>query len=444
MTPIFEVDQQDQFKSYSGKDIAALCFKHKALVLTVFLIITVSVNFMLFYIPSVYETNAKVLIHTERAVTSSFFAGVATVKETVTSDPVPRKIETEMQMIEGRVVAEEVVRDLDVKWDQVYHKPLVHLMEPVAFYIIDPIIRWLGYQPDPEKNGFNDTVEELVKSIKVAPVLSKSADTNSNIIFVSLKSPDPVVGRDILQKTLEYYRNYDIKMRKQEAALAYSIVNQKLEKTYADLTAAESALELFQSNKNNEKASTPNEPKLLTTPNDTSTIQLLKKQIIELEFEVSDLDNTFQPGDDKASRIKGSIKKLRERLQLELELYARNNAEQTMLERNLKRYELLYTQLKTRLSEIDLFIDMNEHNISAREILEPPLAPRESSFKKDVLLGVFGSIFGLMFGVVLAGIREFLDSSIRDDGDVSKHLGIEVIGKIPKEKPSTMEYFFKH
>lgn len=444
MTPIFEVDQQDQFKSYSAKDIAALCFKHKALIITVFIIISVSVNAMLFVIPSVYEVHAKVLINTEKAGTPSFFAGVAPVKERMTNDPVKRIIETEMQMIEGRSVAEEVVRDLDIKWDQVYHKPLVHLLEPVGTYVTDPIMRALGFQPDPEKNGFNDTVKELVKSIMVAPVLSKSADTNSNIIFVSLKSPDPVIARDILQKTLEYYRSYDIKMRKQEAELAYSIVSEKVKKTYADLTAAESALEFFLSNKNNELTPGSKSPKLLTTPNDISTIQLLKEQIIELEFELSALSDTFQPGDDKTSRIKASIEKLRVRLQSELELYASNNSEQAVLERDLELSEVLYLELKTRLSKIELFIDMNEHNISAREILEPPIVPRESSWKKDIVLGVFASIFGLVFGVVLAGIREFLDSSIRDDSDVSKYLGIELIGKIPEEKPSTIEYFFKH
>lgn len=444
MTPIFEVDQQDQFKSYSGKDIAALCFKHKGLIFTVFLIVSISVNAMLFFIPSVYEANAKVLIHTEKAGTPSFFAGVAPVKERMTNDPVKRKIETEMQMIEGRSVAEEVVRDLDITWDQVYHKPLVHLLAPVGTYVIDPLMRALGFQPDPEKNGFNDTVKELVKSIMVAPVLSKSADTNSNIIFVSLKSPDPVIARDILQKTLEYYRSYDIKMRKQEAELAYSIVNEKVEKTYADLTAAQAALEFFLSNKENGEVADSKNSQLLTTPNDISTIQLLKEQIIELEFELSALNDTFQPGDDNASRIKASIEKLRSRLQSELELYASNNSEQAVLERNLELSESLYLELKTRLSKIELFIDMNEHNISAREILEPPIAPRESSWKKDIVLGVFASIFGLVFGVALAGIREFLDSSIRDDSDVSKYLGIELIGKIPEETPSTMEYFFKH
>ncbi len=444
MTPIFEVDQQDQFKSYSGKDIAALCFKHKALIITVFLIISVSVNMMLWFIPSVYETSAKVLIHTEMPSTPSFFTGVSSVKEQMTSDPVKRKIETEMQKIEGRVIAEEVIRDLDITWDQVYHKPLVHLLQPVGFYITDPIMRALGFQPDPEKNGFNDTVKELVKSIMVAPVLSKSADTNSNIIFISLKSPNPLIAQQILQKTLEYYRNYDIKVNQKAAELAYSIVDAKVQKTYKELTAAQAELRIFLSNKSNGPVVVDKSAQLLTTPGDLSTIQLIKEQIIELEFELSALNDTFQPGDDNVSKLTRSIQKLRARLQAELELYASNDARQAVLERNLELAESVYLELKTRLSEIELFIDMNEHNISSREIIEPPIAPRESSWKKDLLLGIFGSIVGLLFGVMLAGIREFLDNSIRDDSDVAKHLGLELIGKIPEESPSSMEYFFKH
>ena len=444
MTPIFEVASQDQFKSYSAKDIAALCFKHKKLILTVFLIITVCVNWMLFYIPSVYETNAKVLIRTEVQGTPSFFTGVAPVREGITSDPVKRKIETEMEMIEGREVVEQVVRELDVTWDQVYHKPLVHLLEPVGTYITDPIMRALGFEPDPEKNGFNDTVKELVKSVMVSPVLSKSADTNSNIIFVSLKSPDPIVARDILLKTLEVYRDYDVKIKHDSAERAFTIVNEKAEKSYEELTRVQTDLKLFLANKSNEFEVSGNTPILLTTPSDMSTIQAIKEQIIGLEFKLSNLKDKFQPGDDNVSQIKGSIEKLRARLKLELELFAHNDAKQAALERDLELAESIYLELKKRLSQIELFIEMNAQNISSRVIIETPLVPRESSWKKDVLLGVFGSLVGLFFGLMLAGIREFLDNAIRDTGDVTKYLGLELIGKIPEEKQSSLDSFLKH
>jgi len=441
MTPLFEIDKHDQFKSYSLKDLLALCFKHKKLITRVFVIVAVCVNTMLFYIPSVYTINAKVLIRTETQGTPSFFAGVVPVKERLASDPVKRVIETEMQMVEGREVAEQVVKELSLKWDEVYHKPLVHIFEPIGTYLIDPVMSLLGFDKDPRKNGFDDTVKALLESISVAPEISKSADTSSNIFVVSLKSTDAVLGRDVLSKILNAYREYEVKEMRKAAEDARYIVNEKVNESYSVLSTAQLNLETFLGNKKD--GTVEANGRLLTSPNDRSVILMIEEEIIGLEFELSTLRDRYKPANDNVLRIKRLIEKLRVRLRREMMLFARNHAELSTLERDLQQAETIYLKLKERLSEIELFIDMNEQNINSKEILESPLVPRESSWKKDMLLGVFGAIIGLVFGVMFAGIREYFGQGIRDDMDIAKFLGIESLGKIPEERGDTITSFLE-
>jgi len=442
MTPLFEIDKHDQFKSYSLKDLLALCFKHKKLIISVFVMVAVCVNVMLFYIPSVYTITAKVLIRTETQGTPTFFADVVPVKERVASDPVKRIIETEMQMVERREVAEQVVRDLSLKWGEVYHKPLVHIFEPVGTYFIDPIMNLLGFERDPRKNGFDDTVKALLESISVAPEISKSADTSSNIFVVSLKSPVAVLGRDVLSKILDVYREYEVRVMRKAAEDAQSIVNNKVKESNVALSVAQMNLEVFLRNKKG-RANVAS-ANLLTSSNNRSVIQVIEEQIIRLEFELSTLSDRYKSGDDNVRHIKRLIEKLRVRLHREMELFSRNHADLLALERDLQQAEAIYLKLKERLSEIELFIDMNEQNINSKEILESPLVPRESSWKKDILLGVFGSIIGLIFGVMFAGIREYFDQGIRDDTDIAKFLGIEMLGKIPEERSEMITSFLEN
>lgn len=64
--------------------------------------------------------------------------------------------------------------------------------------------------------------------------------------------------------------------------------------------------------------------------------------------------------------------------------------------------------------------------------LIPASIPLKPARPKKVKIVVVAWIAGLAFGFLITFIREFFDHSLREVGDVEQHLGLAVIGRIPK------------
>jgi uncharacterized protein involved in exopolysaccharide biosynthesis len=344
MKQIFDISDQAQFRAYTVKDIVSIVFKYKTMILLTTIIVAVTATAGIFYLPRTYEMTGKILIRMELQGSPSFFTGVASYRERVQDDPAKPRIETEMAIVESRPIAEEVVRSLNLNYDQVYHSPLTHFLRPISDHIVDPVLGAIGFPPDPLNRGFQDTVTEFSKGVRVQFAASKSGDTSPNVIMVALKAPDAEIAQRALQKLLETYQQYDVGINREISKTAYEIVKTRMQESLKELKS--SRLDLR-------------------------------------EFEAT---------------------------------------------------EKVYFDLKNRLSQIEVYMDMNERHAGSRIIMEPAQLPRESSLKKDVMLCVFGSFMGLAFGLMLAGLRELLDHTLDSKEDVEKELGLENLGKFFLEK----------
>jgi succinoglycan biosynthesis transport protein ExoP len=195
-------------------------------------------------------------------------------------------------------------------------------------------------------------------------------------------------------------------------------------------------------------------------------INSLHSQLVDAELELSSLSKTYKSKHPKIVQINSHIYQTRLKLNQEIEKELDNlKAEQavllsrekvlqktitdfeeegmennkkelqhTILKRNMQMNQNLYDALLVRLKEADITGNIDVSNIRITEQAQLPMFPISPNKKRNLLLGV---ILGLMIGIGISFLWEYLDRSLRTEEDVRKYLGLPVLSVIPiaeKEK----------
>jgi uncharacterized protein involved in exopolysaccharide biosynthesis len=350
--------------------LGRLLLKHLWLILTCFVAVTAVAMLALWWLPPAYVTNAKVLVKLDEIPNPAFFAGITPSRDQATEQPANRQIENEMELAETWPVAAAAVRDLNLRYDDVYQAPLTWFLRPAADLWDWVAVRFLHRAADPERRGFADTVALFSRSYSVGAVTSKSSDTNSNLISFTLQGTDPERARRSLEAVLDAYLGAAAGLRKDAAEKARAAVVSHVEAARSRVTEAQARLDAF-----------------LADPSGS--------------------------GDAKATR---------------------DHAQAVELDRvvRLRQQELL--DVEHRLSQIEMYLDLSAHDIDNRVVVEPPLTPRSSEWKRRALVGAVASLGGLFLGVFLAGLREMFDHRLTDAAAVKAYLDLPVIGALPQLK----------
>ena len=438
---VFNLHSQENETSITRRDVLSVIFKHKSIILKSFVIVTILVTLGFLFLPPVYTVNGKILVKTERQGNPTFFSGVASYEEKRQADPVNRTMETEMELVEARPIAEDVVRRLDIKYNQVYHKPYVHLLMPVG-NLLEPVLAMIGFPPDPKKQGFEDTVTELVKSISVAPVKSKSSETTSNIMEIYLRTHDRAIADKALLGIMEAYQKHNTMINRAAGERAYKIIEKRKQEAFTELLRNQAELEDFvgDTKSSQDIRGSKNTGRVLrSTSSDGESISLLKKQVLEKELELEELRQKYNSDHFMVQRLENAIANLRRRIQAETQKYATSDSKLRSLERKLEISESLYMELEKKLNQIQIYLDMNESEIESRIIVEPPLPPRSSEWKKSVVMVLLGSFGGLLLGICFAGYREYSDHRLESSNEIQQTFGIEVLGTVAELESDEVE-----
>ena len=193
---------------------------------------------------------------------------------------------------------------------------------------------------------------------------------------------------------------------------------------------------------------------------DNALIDNLYSQMLESEIELSHLSNVYKSKHPKIiqvnSRIDKTRRKLNEELKREIEnlkaersvLLSREKVLQktiadfenegletnkkelkyTILERNLETNQKLYETLLSKIKESNITGNISVSNIRITEKAVMPQAPVKPKKKLNLILSI---IFGLMTGVGIAFLWEYLERSLRTEEDVRRYLDLPVLSVIP-------------
>ncbi|MCA1971269.1 MAG: hypothetical protein LDL44_00375 [Caenispirillum sp.] len=429
--------------AFTTRDLIGILFKHWRTILFSFVFVSVLVAAGVWSLPPTYIAEGKVLVRTEQQGNPSFFSGIAAYREPWESDPVNRKIETEMELLATRELSERVVRKLELTYDTVYHKPLTLLLRPLADAYDWLLERLFSYPPDPDKYGFKGTVREFNKSFTVEPLKSKSADTTSNMILVKLKATSSQVAQQSLQTLLEEYVHLTVEQNQLLGRQAYALVERNLIRAQEELEAAKERERVFIAENGATLTSRFGFPSLgaieqakekvptLSKAGEQSTVGALRAHLIDMELQLIELRNVFTDSSENVRQQQRAIAEMKSRIEHEIRRTAENEKTLAALSLDVKTAEAHYIDLRRKLEQIALYLQLNPAEASSRLIAETPLLPKTSEWRKNVLVTVLGALAGLLLGLGLAGYREYTDHRLETPEAVEYHLCLKTLTVVP-------------
>ncbi len=169
-------------------------------------------------------------------------------------------------------------------------------------------------------------------------------------------------------------------------------------------------------------------------------MQQLQGQIDELERQIDrEVQNVkdslrvkYESAANEESLLQGQMQTTKDTV---LDVQGRSIGYKT-LKRDADTNRELYDGLLQQFKEIDVASGVQTNNISMVDRAEVPAYPFKPDMRRNVLLGL---VAGLLLGIVAALMLEYLDDTIKGPLDVEKHLGIAVLGVIPKTRPEEFE-----
>ncbi|MGA1826080.1 MAG: polysaccharide biosynthesis tyrosine autokinase [bacterium] len=196
---------------------------------------------------------------------------------------------------------------------------------------------------------------------------------------------------------------------------------------------------------------------------DNPILEALHKDYIEAQIELDNLQLRYKSKHPKIVTIKNRIKTLGEELDNALQkslkgLYMQDKIVQSredsiksaiakqeedafetnkkeirysMLEREVETNKTLYDILFAKLKETKINESMKNSNIRFTEPATVPASPIKPKKKLNIILGF---ILGLMSGVGLIFLMEYMETGIKTEDDVKHYLELPVLGLIPEDE----------
>lgn len=386
----------------------------------------------------VFVSTARVLVQTDQLGTPSFLSGIAAYRESQIAEPVGRKLETEMALIANRASATEVVTALGIDGASLPASPMVRLKALIA-----SLKQRIGFAA-PEAELPAKVVGDFLAALSVEPVRSKTAETTSNVLEISLATTDSALSTRALKGVLDTYLRVSTQQnrglgtettRLLQAEIAHSKKELKtIEDAMVALAVRESAQPEFASSTTTAALGAGGQARRDAgrNANETAT-SLLVSQVLDLQGQLDALRENFTEQTQSVVQLKQRLGEVRGRLAAQMRTSATNSATFNQLERQRVIAQDHYVELRRKLGQIDLYMALTPAALDGRVVVSPPTHPeaedRDGTRSKLPLIA--GPVAGLLLGLLLAGLRELLQPRVRTRREVERLLGLHMLGALP-------------
>lgn len=155
-------------------------------------------------------------------------------------------------------------------------------------------------------------------------------------------------------------------------------------------------------------------------------VKVLTQRVHDIEEQLRGIVVTYLDG--LSSQVQ-SLDATLARFGRQLEAIPAKEVRYARLQRQEKVLEEIYTLLQTRLHESEIALAAEDASVS---VVDPAIAPdRPIAPRRKIYVAVAGLV-GLMFGIALACLLEYMDTSVKTAEDVEEAAGLPVLASIPR------------
>ena len=448
-------------------DYLIILRKHQWMILTFLLLVVTIVTIASFKMKPVYVASARVEVDPENDNPLPFQDNNSSFQEYVDMDDY---IETQTKIIQSETLAMDTIRSLDL-----------------------PRYPEFGGDPKALVNAGPNQKEPPILSDFLSR-LTVSRVPNSRLIEVQFAAQDPALAAQVVNTHLEDYKEHNfksrydatmqasdflsseleelrVKMEKSDAAeVAYERQNQiwmvdaNQNTTTQKLQELSNALTLVQTQLAEKEAvydlAHSDDSASMTAVQSNPVVQDLNKTKLQLDAQYTEALAQFGPNWPKVQVLKAQDDAIAAQLknakseavrQIDND-YHQMEAREALLERDLNRQELqadnmaqklveynmlkhdaesnkeLYDGLLQKLKEAGISAGLRSSNI---RIVDPALVPSTPARPQKARNILLAFLIGLVGGVGLAFLREYLDNTVKSPDDVQNLSGLPCLAVVP-------------
>ena len=400
-----------------------------------------------------YTSTARVLVQTDQLGTPSFLSGIAAYRESQFAEPVSRKIETEMALILNRSNAAMVVDDLAIQAAQLPISPFDRIKNTAKSLYRELIGSTPSLLAQDPRSKLPD---DLLDNISVEAIRSKTAETTSNVLEIKLDTTDPKLAPRALSAMVDAYLQVGTQQNRRLGMATTKLLQSQIDEAQVELLRIENAivrLAIRESERNEVTAAvTPSRTGAVTTgasavsrrdlgrgTNEAATSQLVQ-QLLDLQSQLEELRQTYTDETESVRKLKQRVNDARTRLASQVRATAANNAEFDRFDRQRLLAQDHYVELRRKLDQIDLYMQLTPAALDGRIVIDPPTRPDASDARKKKVIALIGPAAGILLGVLLALLQDFLRKRMRTRRELERLLGMPLLGILPSvlatEKPA--------
>ncbi|MBI5299917.1 MAG: polysaccharide biosynthesis tyrosine autokinase [Deltaproteobacteria bacterium] len=244
--------------------------------------------------------------------------------------------------------------------------------------------------------------------------------TQTNITDLAARATDPKQAALIANMVAKGYQAWSLKNHNEQASQVREYVGNLLKENEDQLNAKEQELKKFK-----EKNPTG------------SAIGVLQTQLNDMELKLITLLEKYTPKHPEVVELNAQIGALRSKLgehpQLELTY--------SQLTRNIENLKTLNASLKQKYEDAKISEAQTISGVTVLQMAEVPDSPIAPNIAKNV--GV-GAVIALILGLLLAFVKENVDTSISTIEEVEDFLQVPVLGIIPEMVSNTSKDSWWH
>ena len=165
-----------------------------------------------------------------------------------------------------------------------------------------------------------------------------------------------------------------------------------------------------------------------TAPGMTAAETLKRNRLAEMKAEIEKIDKQIAARMETEQRLRAAMATYQQRI----EAAPGRGSELTELTRDYQTLQGMYTSLLSKKEDSKVAANLERRQIGEQfKILDPARLPERPTSPNRPQLQSMGLMAGLGFGVALMGLIEYLDKTLKSEGDVTAALNLLVLATVP-------------